>query len=244
MEYFKFNGKTSIELGALIAKRPTYVTAERDRSQDSLPFKDGDVIVDNGRYKNVDVDVPIRAVPYFCHLSRYEFERRLSDWLTTENYCEYRDTYNPGYFRSGIVRKIGDIVAVQRDVFESTISFSFAPYWYSDRGASTLTLSSSENAVSTTLRNPETRTSEPLIKIVGSGDFDCNIAGVQFTLTGVSGSIVIDKATENVYDASGTPVNNKLSALELPFFNAGDNAINISGSSSFNVEITPRWRRL
>lgn len=240
---FSFNGQELSDFGAVIAQRPKYIIAVRDIELSEMPYHSGDAIIDKGRYKNITYKIPIRAVPYFCNLSVREFAYKLSEWLDTKKYGMYRDTYNPGYFRFGIVTQISEVEAVQKDVYQATIDINFHPFLYRDSGAATKTYTSSNNSVTATLINPEKWDSEPVIKIIGSGDFTVIIGDVTLALTGVNGYIIIDKENEDVYDSSGS-CNEKLSALSLPYLKAGTNNISIVGNSSFSVEITPNWRRL
>lgn len=240
---FEFNGHKLSELGAVITQRPSYAIAVHDIELAEIPFVSGDVVVDNKKYKNISYKIPIRAVPSLCNLSAEDFTKRLSEWLDSGEYCIYRDTYNPGYFRYAVTTTIDPVTAVFKDVYETSISFSFKPFLYSDKGIETISSSSANNAVTMKLINPEKWDSEPIIKINGSGDFTVAVGSTSLSLTGVSNYIVIDKTKEDVYDGGGS-CNNKLSGLYLPYLKTGENNISITGSSSFSVDITPNWRRL
>ena len=182
-------------------------------------------------------------MPAFCDLTLEEFTRKLAEWLVTEEYGIYSDSYNNGYFRYGIVTEISDIVGVESDVYETEITFNFQPFLYSDEGQNLLTYLSTNNSISATIINPENVASEPVIKIIGSGNFTLTINGKNIYLTNVENFIIIDKPKEDVYDSNGS-CNGKINAVELPFLTAGENTISITGGSAFTVEITPNWRRL
>lgn len=240
---FDYNGKKLSELGAVIRQRPTYAIAVHDIKFESIPFLSGDVAIDNKKYKNITYKIPIRAVPSLCNLSAEDFTKKLSEWLDTGEYSVYRDTYNKGYFRYAIVTNIDPVVAVYKDVYESSITFSLKPFLYADSGTKALTKVSASNAVNMQLINPEQWDSEPIIKINGSGNFTVAVGNISITLTGVNNYIVIDKTKEDVYDGNGS-CNDKLSGLYLPYLKKGVNNISITGDSSFSVDITPNWRRL
>ena len=239
---FSFNGFKLSELGAVIRQRPTHIISLPSLDFVEKPFKSGDEIINYGRYKNLSYKIPIRALPSFCDLILEEFTKKLSEWLVTEEYGIYRDTYNRGYFRYGIVSEISEVIGVEEDVYETEITFNFQPFLYSDEGQNLLTYSSTNNSINLTLINPETVPSEPVIKITGSGNFVMTINGKNIYLTGVENYIVIDKKREDVYDSNGS-CNGKINAVELPFLTAGENTISITGGSAFTAEITPNWRR-
>lgn len=240
---FSFNDIELAEFGAVITQPPKHVIAIPDIELIETPYHSGDIILSNERYKNISFKIPIRAVPMFCNLTVSDFAYKLSEWLDTKDYGIYRDTYNASYFRYGIVTRIDDITAVEENVYETAITINFKPFLYSDAGTNTIAYSSANNAITATLLNPERWDSEPVIKIIGSGDFSVIVGDVTLALTGVNNYIVIDKEQEDVYDSGGS-CNEKISALSLPYLKAGENIISIVGNSSFTVEITPNWRRL
>lgn len=240
---FSFNGFKLSELGAVIRQRPTHIISLPSLDFIEKPFKSGDEIINYGRYKNLSYKIPIRALPSFCDLTLEEFTKKLSEWLVTEEYGIYRDTYNRGYFRYGIVSEISEVIGVEEDVYETEITFNFQPFLYSDEGQNLLTYSSTSNSISATIINPENVASEPVIKIIGSGNFTITINGKNIYLTNVENYIVIDKPKEDVYDSNGS-CNGKINAVELPIFKTGTNTIVVTGNNAFTLEITPNWRRL
>lgn len=248
METFEFDGQFLWDLGAVIAQRPKYFMPARDVNLIAIPFLNGDIIVDNGRYNNITAQIPIRAVPSFCRLSFKDFAYKLSEWLNAEthDYKIYRDTYNPGFFRKGVVTEISEITAVYPDVYETKITFSFEPFLFSDSGLNVTRYQSTNGRISTSIVNPEMWSAEPIIRIIGSGNYSGFIGNVGFTVNDVVNEIVIDKQNENVYDAIGRACNNKISANKLPSFSAGSNAIQFENTDSldFTMEITPNWRRI
>lgn len=240
---FSFNGFKLSELGAVIRQRPTHIISMPSLYFVEKPFKSGDEIINYGRYKNLSYKIPIRALPSFCDLTLEEFTKKLAEWLVTENYGIYRDTYNSGCFRYGIVSEISEVISVESDVYECEITFNFQPFLYSDEGQNLLTYLSTNNSINLTLINPETVPSEPTLKIIGSGNFVMAVNGKNIYLTGVENYIIIDKKREDVYDSNGS-CNGKINAVELPLLTTGENTISITGGSAFTVEITPNWRRL
>lgn len=240
---FSFNGFKLSELGAVIRQRPTHIISLPSLNFVEKPYKSGDEIINYGRYSNLSYKIPIRAMPAFCDLTLEEFARKLAEWLVTEEYGIFRDTYNNGYFRYGIVTEISDIIGVESDVYETEITFNFQPFLYSDEGQNLLTYSSTNNSISATIINPENVASEPVIKIIGSGNFTLTINGKNIYLTNAENFIIIDKPKEDVYDNNGS-CNGKINAVELPIFKTGTNTIAVTGNNAFTLEITPNWRRL
>lgn len=246
---FQYNGKYLYELGAVIAQRPQTYISNRDIGFESIPGRSGDIPNDNGRYDNISFQIAIRAVPAFCNLNLQDFTYRLSEWLCVGDYDykEYRDTYNPGYFRKAVCTDISDVTAVKRDVFETTVTFNCDPFLYSDVGLQTVTYTSnSSHQISAKLLNPEQWHSEPIITVSGETQLTLAIGGksVSVVLSEDVNKIIIDKPSENVYDADGNSCNDKVGAMALPYLQPGINTINAIGLGDFSLKITPNWRRL
>lgn len=243
---FSFDGVKLSELGAVIAQRPTIPQAEKDFDLISTPFRSGDIMRDNGRYKNIDFSIKIRTLPVFCSLTADEFAQRLAAWLKSEGYKVYRDTYTRGYFRYAICKKISPVVSVMKDVFETTIDFSFQPFLYRDVAEEARTFISSTNLLTFTLTNPENQESLPIIRFVGTGIYSLSVNNHEYFTATVTTSMTVDKVRENVYDNSGNPCNDKISGLKIPALSVGDNAFSIvrTDGMGIEVEVSPNWRRL
>lgn len=246
---FYYNGRRLSEFGAVIAQRPTQVIAERDLDFRSIPYHSGDAIADNGRYKNIVLKIKIRAVPTFCSMDFTTFCYSITEWLNSANdYCIYRDTYNPGYFRWGIVTHISDFEAVFKDVYEAEIEITCKPFLYRDSGLLPITITppSTFVTVESAIVNPEKWESEPIITITGTGTFQIVLGNALMTAE-VTDKMVIDKPNENVVDAMGVPCNDKITSARLPNLVVGENAFHItraSGTGDVTIEIIPNWRRL
>ncbi len=247
MHTFSYDGRRLSDFGAVIAQRPTQVVSVRSVDFSDTPFVSGDELLDNGRYENIELSIKIRAVPAFCFKSFTTFCYELTEWLNTgSEYKIYRDTYNPNYYRLGFVTNISDIVAVYRDVYETTITINCKPFLYSDAGLKTQTFSTTEDNLEIALKNPEKWDSEPVFKITGAGRYNL-IAGNVVMGVIVDDPLTIDKTKENVYNDLGEPCNNRITGLKIPYLQSGDNEIvvnRISGTGEFSVEVTPNWRRL
>lgn len=258
LDTFYYNGRSLSDIGAVIKQKPKQVFSLPDFNLVEMPFRNGDEIEDNIRYKNVAFKIPIIALPAFCSLTRSEFSYMLIDWLLSgdRGYKIYRDSYNKGYFRYGIVTNIEPVEEVERGVYETEITISFKPFLYSYVGANPLEFSITDTAISTwmkTLINPENWDSEPIITVKGSGKFKVDVittpsqlGTVTVDATSLPG-FTIDKQAEDVYTLTGVPCNQFVSGLRLPKFMPGRNVVAItrsSGSGTWKVEITPNWRRL
>lgn len=239
-----FNGHLLSEIGAVVTEYPKYPVSQRDLTFTSIPCKSGDVITDNKREKNVPLTYKIAHVPTFSDHTETTFIYALNEIFQTSNgYVILRDTLNPGYFRRAVCTSVSNVTVEAPGYVKAAINFNCDPHLYSDAGTRAVYYSSDNGAISSTITNPEKWDSEPVITLTGSGDFSCTIGSASFTLTGVSGKIIIDKQREKVFDGSGNRCDNKLSAQYLPELVPGDNTVSVTGSGDFSLSIVPNWRR-
>ena len=90
-----FNGKDLREFGVHVSGEGTFTAPERDVEYVSIPGRDGDLLVDNGRFLNAPAS-------YACGITR-DFDEnfsRLKAWLLREpGYHRLEDSYHPDEFR-------------------------------------------------------------------------------------------------------------------------------------------------
>ncbi len=241
-----YNGKSLNEMGFSIKTPPVRTVAERDISFSSITGRSGDIIVDNKRYKNVDMPpYEINSIPYL--VTAYDTEslaRELIDWLAPndDNYKILRDDYNPGYFCYAVCTSIGEISSKLNKHIDTSITFNRQPFWYSDLGQETTISTSTEFEI----YNPEIYSSEPYIKINGSGTVYLTVNGTQYRSENIEDYIEFDTEQQSVF--KDTQNCSQLVNFDyLPIFKPGTNHIKIGGHNGgifSSIEIIPKWRRL
>lgn len=223
-------------MSLIITQSPDTVSAERDVESVSIPGRSGDLLIDNGRYKNVSAaySVSLLAAPT-------EFAKKLdaiAAWLNSA--AEYRvltDTYDPDYFRHARFSGKLSVSNVLRQIGRTTVTFDCKPYKYSFAGQSAVVIGTSG-----TVRNPEAQASEPHIKITGNGDITLTVNEHVFELYGVDGEIEIDSELCAAYRGKALQ-NDKIGFSRFPELLPGDNSIAAVGDVEA-ISITPRWRKI
>lgn len=248
---FVYNGKKSSEIGVVIAKRPTCYVAQPDIVPETIAGRSGDIIVNNNRFKNIEITIKVRAMPKFCNLSLQQFKNKLSEWLVSQDVAEYKKlklSYYPNYYRKAVVTNIAEVVAVYKNIYETEITFLCDPFLYSEDGLKEKNIISGEIINYTyTIYNPEKWESEPIMTVNGNGTFAISINGETMTITLNSTAVVIDKQQENVYyKSTGISCNSLLIADKIPNLKPGANDIAITSSvtANFSMSLIPNWRRL
>lgn len=230
-----YKGINSLDLSLVIKSKGSYNAAERDLEFISVPGRNGDIVHDNGRYKNIVIPYEMALVKH-DHRAFNDICNAIKDWLSSDGrYYQLWDSYDPRYFRYATITGELDIAASLAHYGEMALDFNCKPLRYSFDGQKTIAVP----ATGLTLHNPESMTASPYIKIYGSGDITMTVNNTAISLYGVSEYIEIDSELMNVYKGT-TPLNNSMSGDTFPTFAPGDNSISFTGSVT-SAEIIPRW---
>ncbi len=251
-----YNGKSLNSYGFTIKKDPGKEIAERDIELIDIIGGEGSEINDSEGYRNVDRVYEINSFPYWNeNKSDNQITKDLTSWLYSQygDYKILRDTYNPGYFCYAIP-KIPNLIAFNaKHLYDTTLTFTRKPFWYSDKGQEEIIKEFNDPVSSTTIEllNPESIESLPLIIV----DFSSNTGTFTLTEDGTKWSplvvdlnvseIEIDSAEENI-SGGEIDINDMSSCEYFPKLIPGHNLLNFSTENVLitKIRIIPRWRRL
>ena len=234
-----YDGVRSCDYGLYISGSGAFNAPERDVEVIEVSGRNGNLILDNGRYKNI-------AVSYPAYISR-EFSRYAAatrDWLCSRTgYFRLEDTYNPEYFR--LARFSGPMdfeTRFQNWGAETNLFFDCKPQRY---------LKSGEIPVAWDLGypgilNPTSFPALPLVKITAYGSGSASITFIRaetgeywrIDIAEIDEYIVLDSDLQDAYKGTKNE-NSKVLLTEFPVLYPGFTEISISDNIS--VEITPRW---
>jgi len=239
---FTYNGVSSYNLGLRIESKNVFSAPAYETKFQSIPGRDGDLILPNGRYPNVQVTYSV-FLPAKTPAELQEKITAVKAWLYTEpdQYHELRDTYDAGTFRRAVINNALDIEDQFNKIGVFTVSFSCLPFKYLDSGQTAVTISNGGGTVP--LINPTVFTSKPLLRINGSGDgvvSVVNSAGiVRMQIDGINSFLCIDAEQMNCYKGAAS-MNDAVTADLYPVLTAGENRFIFSGGIT-SVAVTPRW---
>lgn len=234
---FMFGGELSTEYGILITERPKSVRPERDITKIEIPGRSGDLIIDNGRYKNIDVSYKCEAIHNVSVFSSiHEQVQAINIWLSKSpgTYAELKDTYNNSFFRQALSVSKTEYEFPAPGIAKFTVKFYCKPFLYSVEGQKTIALTGAA-----TLYNPYYVAAQPYIKIYGSGNTALKINGTTYTVNGIDGYIVIDSELGDAYKENALQ-SDKITAAAFPVLLPGENTISWTGTAT-KIEIVPRW---
>ena len=231
MNYFSYNNQSSANFGLIVADKDIYSSPAYDQQFVSVPGRNGDVVIDNGRYNNVDVS-------YTCYCKDLSANMKaIKHWLCQPGYFKLSDTYDPLYFRYAAFASKLKVDELLQNVGKAELVFNCKPFRYNSLGLIKRTFTSSG-----TINNPEAFSSLPYIKITGSGAVTLNIGSKAYSFTSVPTYLEIDSELMSCYKGS-TLYNNRIGFTEFPVLLPGNNSISWTGAVT-KVEIIPNWRTL
>ena len=232
INYLTFGGVQSNQYGVWISGAGTYDAPGRDLEYIQIPGRSGDLIVDNGRYTNIEIVYPAYIADDFD--TKFDTFRALM--LSKKGYQILTDTYHPDEFRlaalsgglsaeTGAYNKIGGF----------DLTFNCQPQRWLYSGLVVTTLSSSGS-----ISNPTNYASKPNIRVYGYG----NIGIGSNTITVASHGLQYIDIDCQAMDAFCGAVNANsyvtITGDDFPVLSPGANNISLSGNIS-NIQITPRW---
>ena len=244
INWINFKGLDSRDFNLLIRTKDTYKRAERDISFISVPGRSGDIVIDDGKYPNVEIEYGMRLIStQYPELSEnenffYSFED-VNRWLVSDgNYYSLIDSYDNMYYRKACLIKGLEVEQPHHSIGDFSIKFNCKPFRYRLDGDEIITVTQK----GTGIYNTEMYPSLPYMKITGNGDIWLHIGGRQYNFYDVSGYVECDSEAMNVYK-NLISKNNYYQGTEFPTLQPGENVISWAGNVS-KIEIKPRWRTI
>lgn len=225
-----FNGKNCREFGIYVSGSGTFNAPELDVTSYEIAGKNGNVIVSNNRYKNIEVSYPA--------FIRHDFAlnaAKAREWLLKpQGYCRLSDDYHPYEFRLGrFVSPLDFDVRFLNRGGECTLTFDCKPQRFLVDGEYQRTFTAAG-----TLFNITPFPAAPLITVCGSGEGEIVVGDTTVELSGISEYITLDCDIQDAY--KGALNMNDAMTGSFPLLKEGENIISFSGGIT-SVKIIPRW---
>lgn len=247
--YFTFNGYRSTDFELFIEHYPDQPKPAKKISKESIPGRNGDLVLDDGGYENV-------TVKYQCYFrGNPERAAEIAEWLYSggANYLRLEDTYNPGYFRKAIFSGPMDIANHFNCKGRVTLEFDCLPELWLTSGEEEIVIDvGAANSFAATIVNPTRFPSRPVIRLMGDNGTSLTVEGTgtfaAMTITDLDEYIDIDCEMENCYKGATLCNSNVIMATtEFPRLGPGENTITVVGQglqTITQIVVIPRWWRL
>lgn len=235
---FMISGINSSELNSLIQERPVIPSPVRKVRFQQVPGVSGDYIFDEEAYENVRF-----SLKFFTKGDTEEEINDLKEKITaTFETADYSDLYvysDPENMYEVMVTGGPDFTPNGSTplLLPYTVSFTAKPF------KRHLNSDFYESSGSLKVFNHTLYQSEPLIKLIGTGDMTLHVNGEEFPFQSIDEHVLIDSKTENAYKEEANGIvsrNHRMYALDFPVLEKGENNLSVSGAATgFTVE--PRW---
>lgn len=227
-DYLVYGDVNTSCYGVFISGAEAYNAPEYDLTFVSVPGRSGDLVINNGRFKNMAVRYPAFVRDGFT-VKRGGF---IAAMMREPGYKKILSTYDPEHFRMGTFYRATEFqTGPWNRSAKFDLVFDCKPQRFLASGQTERTLTESGVII-----NPTCFNALPIIRITGAGTVTVNGYAVQTLL---SGETVVDSEMQDCY--SGTESrNNNVIVSEFPRLGPGENVIDI-GSGVTSVAIIPRW---
>lgn len=229
--FFTFNGKNSKDFNVWISGGGTYDAPERDVSMITVPGRNGDLTMDNGRFKNVTMTYPAFIPKDFPQ----NFAAFRSFMKSKIGYQRLEDTYDPDVFYQAIMVDNFDpeTTALNRAA-SFNITFNRKPQRWLKSGQKFGTTITSNY----TIHNPTDYEALPIIRVVGTGTFYVGDAAVEVDVNTVYTDINSD-IQDCYYGLNNLNGNVIMLSGHFPTLPPGNTTINPGTVTS--LQIQPNW---
>lgn len=221
------------DYGVFVTDAGIYASPKPDYTSYEIAGRNGDLHINNGRYKNVDIT-------YQAFMPQ-EFEDRFvpfrSAILSQEGYVRIEDDFKQDMYRLGRLKSgIEGKIKLARGIGTFELEFDCKPQWYLKSGEQETVFTKNGSIL-----NPTVFPSKPLIRVYGKGTvtvgtnvFVINTAGTEF--------IDIDTDSKQAYEGAANR-NSNIKVNQWGSLTSGNNTITL-GTGITKVAVTPRWYEL
>lgn len=236
MKNLWFDGQCSAGFGLVLTGSGTFDAAERDVEKISVAGRNGDLILENGRYKNISVDYPV----FICR----DFPRKAEAarmWLLSKpGYRRLEDDYNPSFFRMAMFKgPLNFNVTFLNRAAEATLSFDCKPQRFLRSGEYPISMDAAGM-----LCNPTNFPALPLITVYGTDAGTLTVGNVTVEIKTLTDHICLDSDLQNAYRVADSGAmeneNGAVRAPDFPVLAAGEVPVSWTGGIT-HIEIIPRW---
>lgn len=261
-----FNGISSKDLGVEIESFPKYEIPEKEITKYEIPGRNGDIVIDHGTFKNVNVEYSISVM-----VEDGEYSSRLhaiASWLySPSGYARLEDSYDSECYRMARISSNTSFENLFNQAGKATLTFDCKPQRFLKKGEEQLEYNETDSH--TTLINPSFFSAKPLLKLCNIGQApsagtisNIGLNGYRFAVNDIIGGIrdlpypivdvIIDFENKKAYYRDVTDYSkrtalpasntNKLFARDVTL-DKGENIIYFRKPESSNsfMKLTPRW---
>ena len=213
-----FGSVNSLDYGIYVTGDAVYNAPERAVERVSVPGRNGDIIIDQGHWNNIEVSYPCGTFAETASDFATKIATLRNAIVSQIGYQRLSDTYNDNEYRMADASAGFDVTPTLGRAGEFTLTFNCKPQRWLMSGEATVTVADGD-----TLVNPSLYESYPLLAVDGYGTVGFN--GYEIELN--------NDVLGNVWIQQGGRYNSLSAELDTALFNPTDR-LRISG-------LTRKW---
>lgn len=190
-------GTSNNDVGMVVEHYPSIVLPTRKQEVQSVPGRNGDIILFQDAYENYDQSyrVFINAKPKG---GMKTIIPKISDWLLGHGgYQRLEDSYFPDVYRMAYYTGGVEFISFLNEYGEGTLTFNCAPEKYYKMGERPITVSNGQ-----LISNPTLFPAKPLLTVKGSGSGVLKFGSNQLSISSIGGTLTIDIKEHKAYSGS------------------------------------------
>lgn len=237
---FTLGDKNSRDYGLIMTAPPPIVLAERDVVTAGVAGLSGDLVYDNGRFRNVTVPYSCAIFPEDGRTLRETVMGAVALLQPCAGYRRLVNTFHPEVYRMARVASEISVESIVEQAGRFTVTFDCKPQRFLAAGEIPVKVSDSG-----VLHNPTGFASKPLISVFALYGGTLTVGDTEIVIKPFPFPIILDSEIQQAYhrnDPSGIKyVNDYVTAPVFPELQPGETEIRWEGQENAGIMITPRW---
>lgn len=252
---FTFGGVTSSDFGIYVSGEGLFNAPKRAAEVVSIPGRNGDFILDQGKFENIKVTYRV----FNQEKDLADFRTKLADLRSAlasqVGYQRLEDTFHPSEYRMAAFIEGVEIEPIKYNTAsEFEITFECKPQRFLKSGETAVSVTSGD-----TLTNPTLFNAPPLLEVEGYGKigfngFEVNVENADFGIVDIAKSVtypdihtILIELNDDLYNVGDTiTVDNLQNPWPFQFtYQGGNYIVPIDGEliDQLEVDVTPTWRK-
>lgn len=230
VNYFTYNGTSSVSFNIRVSKYPDYDIPRREVERVSVPGRNGDLLLDTGAYSNFDkrYEIYFNAKGSGFHAAAHD----VAMWLcSVGGYARLEDTYDTDVYLMARVENPEMLADWMNYMGRATVTFNCKPQRFLKSGETEVTLTSGSPVTNSYMP------CYPIFKLTGNGTLNVN-GNTIAVANNLNKTVTIDCETQNAYTGSENRNADIYVTGDFPYLVSGSNTITFNNST---CKMTPRW---
>lgn len=221
-----YNGRSSKDFNLRITKEVAHELSSYDVETQSIPGRDGVLLIDRQRLKPVE-----RAFPFVLRDDVYQSTSEIAEWLGVKGWHDLELSWDPDFIYKATNINTISVEEVLKTFGKLRVAFLVHPIKYFKYNQE-ISVSNGQS-----IMNHGNVEAQPLIELNGNGDTVITINGRRTVLEDIQGTITLDMENKMVYSGNLSVWEKVIreEGAEFPYLDVGFNTISWTGDFTMRM---------